>query len=46
MQLPNLRVLWLMENPCANIDNYRLIVIKALPNLVKLDNANISQEER
>ncbi len=37
-QLPKLRVLWLADNPCASGDNYRLTVLKHLPNLQKLDN--------
>ncbi|XP_044264838.1 acidic leucine-rich nuclear phosphoprotein 32 family member A isoform X3 [Tribolium madens] len=43
--LPNLKNLWLGENPCANADGYRLAVIKALPQLQKLDNVQVSQEE-
>jgi hypothetical protein len=44
--LPNLRVLWLWDNPCAEIPNYREIVIKVLPNLGKLDNTAITPEEK
>ena len=36
--LRRLRSLWLSENPCASGDNYRATVLKALPNLNKLDN--------
>jgi len=36
--LPNLRVLWLSENPCAYLPNYRKTVLQYLPNLLKLDN--------
>ncbi|KAJ8686458.1 hypothetical protein QAD02_022252 [Eretmocerus hayati] len=43
--LPNLRNLWLGENPCAEIDGYRLAVIKALPKLEKLDDKIITPEE-
>lgn len=46
MKLPNLKVLWLHDNPCAQADNYRETVIKHLPNLVKLDNHQVTQEER
>ncbi len=42
IDLPELKVLWLCDNPCANIPNYREIVIKCLPNLEKLDNTPIS----
>ncbi len=41
-----LRVLWLWDNPCAEHQYYRQYVIKTLPNLVKLDNTTISQDER
>ncbi|KAJ8977960.1 hypothetical protein NQ317_008152 [Molorchus minor] len=43
--LPNLKNLWLGENPCANTDGYRLAIIKCLPQLQKLDNVQITQEE-
>lgn len=43
--LPNLKNLWLGENPCAKLDGYRLAVIKALPQLQKLDNVQITQDE-
>ena len=44
--LQNLKILWLLDNPCSEIENYREIVIKLLPNLVKLDNTHITGEER
>ncbi len=44
--LPNLRVLWLSDNPCAQVPNYRTIVIKYLPRLEKLDNEVITEAER
>ncbi|KAG7210397.1 hypothetical protein KM043_011929 [Ampulex compressa] len=43
--LPNLRNLWLGENPCAEREGYRLAVLKALPNLEKLDDTIVSPEE-
>nr|CAH7769661.1 unnamed protein product [Callosobruchus chinensis] len=43
--LTNLKNLWLGENPCAIIEGYRLAVIRALPQLQKLDNVAITQEE-
>jgi cilla- and flagella-associated protein len=46
MNLRNLKVLWLWDNPCADETNYRDIVIKCLPSLVKLDNSGITPEER
>jgi hypothetical protein len=42
----NLRVLWLSENPICENPNYRNIVISILPQLVKLDETLISDEER
>ena len=36
--LPNLRNLWLADNPCDQTENYRNTVLKTLPNLQKLDN--------
>lgn len=44
--LRHLRVLWLWDNPCAEAANYRLHVIKALPQLAKLDNTEVTSEER
>lgn len=43
--LSNLKNLWLGENPCCNVEGYRLAVIKALPQLQKLDNVAITQDE-
>ncbi len=38
-------MLWLADNPCSNLSNYRDIIIKALPNLVKLDGFAVTPEE-
>ncbi|XP_032310190.1 putative cyclin-dependent serine/threonine-protein kinase DDB_G0272797/DDB_G0274007 isoform X2 [Drosophila ananassae] len=45
--LPALKYLWLEENPCCDRAgaNYRAIVLRALPNLKKLDNVEVTQEE-
>ncbi|XP_055382173.1 cilia- and flagella-associated protein 410 isoform X3 [Condylostylus longicornis] len=45
--LPNLKYLWLEENPCCDVlgSNYRSIVLRALPNLKKLDNVDVTPEE-
>uniref|UniRef100_A0A4W3H4W1 Cilia and flagella associated protein 410 n=2 Tax=Callorhinchus milii TaxID=7868 RepID=A0A4W3H4W1_CALMI len=45
--LPRLRVLWLSENPCCGTDphKYRMTVLRNLPNLQKLDNQAVSEEE-
>lgn len=40
--LRNLRVLWLMDNPCADVTNYRDIILRNLPHLQKLDNTSKS----
>lgn len=42
----NLRVLWLSENPISNVPFYREMVIKCLPSLEKLDDREITDEER
>jgi hypothetical protein len=43
---PNLKVLWLSENPIADTKNYRHIVIRSLSNLTKLDDNVITADER
>ena len=42
----NLNVLWLSENPICDNPNYRSIVICILPQLQKLDDIAITEEER
>lgn len=44
--LPSLKVLWLWDNPICNHPNYRQYILKLLPNLTKLDNAAVTQEEK
>lgn len=44
--LPELKVLWLWENPCCENTYYRDYIIAMLPWLEKLDNQAISDEER
>lgn len=44
--LKNLQVLWLSENPVAKDPNYRLFCIKHLPFLQKLDDKNVTPEEK
>lgn len=46
MPLHQLKVLWLSDNPCADIPNYRSFVIAHLTSLEKLDNLDITPEER
>ena len=46
VHLPNLSVIWLTDNPIASLDNYRLRTIALLPQLRKLDETDISPEER
>ncbi|XP_059586774.1 cilia- and flagella-associated protein 410 isoform X2 [Alligator mississippiensis] len=45
--LHRLRVLWLSENPCCGSDPhcYRMTVLRNLPNLQKLDNQAVTEEE-
>ena len=45
-QCPMLRVLWLWDNPISEHPLYRQYVLKQLPNLIKLDNSAVTQEER
>uniref|UniRef100_A0A670JDK6 Cilia- and flagella-associated protein 410 n=1 Tax=Podarcis muralis TaxID=64176 RepID=A0A670JDK6_PODMU len=46
-KLPRLRILWLSENPCCGPDphRYRMTVLRNLPNLQKLDNRMVTEEE-
>ena len=44
--LPELRILWLGDNECAEDPNYRLTVLSVLPNLTKLDDHEVTPEER
>ncbi|XP_015262349.1 PREDICTED: protein C21orf2 isoform X2 [Gekko japonicus] len=46
-KLPHLRILWLSENPCCGPDlhRYRMTVLRNLPNLQKLDNQLVTEEE-
>ncbi|KAB7498785.1 Protein C21orf2-like protein [Armadillidium nasatum] len=43
--IPKLKWLWLADNPCAEFDEYRLTVLRALPHLHKLDNIDVKPEE-
>lgn len=44
-KLDELRVLWLSHNPVASLPNYRATVLRLLPNLVKLDDKDVTPEE-
>ena len=44
-KLDELRVLWLSHNPVAELPNYRATVLRVLPNLVKLDDKDVTPEE-
>ena len=44
--LKELRTLWLSQNPITQDSNYRLRVIKILPQLKKLDELDITEDER
>ncbi|CAB3982439.1 C21orf2-like isoform X2 [Paramuricea clavata] len=43
--LPCLKVLWLSDNPCSEVQDYRSTIIKNLPNIEKLDNIEVCSEE-
>lgn len=43
--LPDLTSLWLEENPCTLHPEYRMTVLRNLPNLEKLDNLVVQAEE-
>ena len=44
--LKDLKILWISENPLCNIPDYRINIIRKLPQLSKLDNLVITPEER
>lgn len=46
MPLSHLRVLWLSDNPCAETPNYRSFVLAHLPAIEKLDNVDVTSEDR
>jgi len=46
INLQDLKILWLWDNPCSETPKYREYIIKMLPNLTKLDNEPITSEER
>ncbi|XP_075988212.1 uncharacterized protein LOC142984472 isoform X2 [Anticarsia gemmatalis] len=44
-RLPDLTSLWLDENPCTQHPEYRMTVLRNLPNLEKLDNVPVQPDE-
>lgn len=44
--LKKLRVLWLCDNPVAELPSYRNRVLRCLPGLEKLDNKDVTPQER
>jgi len=46
VNLRQLRVLWLNDNPCALLPHYRQYVLHHLPCLVKLDSQDVAEDER
>lgn len=46
VDLPNLRVLWLEENPCCQINGFYQYVLNKLPNLTRLDKHDITDKDR
>mmetsp|Transcript_7627 Transcript_7627/g.11444 ORF Transcript_7627/g.11444 Transcript_7627/m.11444 type:complete len:266 (+) Transcript_7627:93-890(+) len=45
-KLPNLKSLWLEGNDCTKKFGYRKLIIRSIPQLTKLDNIDITAEER
>ena len=43
---PNLRKLWLKDNPISKLWDYRIQVIRMIPNLQHLDDEEITPDER
>jgi hypothetical protein len=41
-----LKILWLCDNPCADTPGYRTFVVWHLPQLEKLDNVDVTPQER
>ena len=41
-ELPDLKVLWLADNPITELSGYRQSVLEILPHLSKLDNISMS----
>lgn len=44
--LRKLRILWLGENPIADVAGYRSYVVKCLPQIEKLDNDMVSADDK
>ena len=44
-QCNELKILWLDQNPICDCDNYRQRIIQALPNLVRLDNSPVNNDD-
>lgn len=44
--LPQLTVLWISDNPIADLPEYRQTVLRNLPGLVKLDSVDVKTEEK
>ena len=45
-ELKHLKSLWLLDNPIAQDDNYRKIIVQMLPNLIRIDEAEVTDLER
>lgn len=44
--LRRMKVLWLADNPCADLPYYRQYILHHLPNLTKIDAEDVTEEER
>jgi len=44
--LRRMKVLWLADNPCADLPYYRQYILHHLPSLTKIDEEDVTEEER
>eukprot|EP00439_Symbiodinium_sp_Y106_P032822 s6199_g3.t3 len=44
--LRRMKVLWLADNPCADLPYYRQYILHHLPNLTKIDSEDVTEDER
>eukprot|EP00913_Durusdinium_trenchii_P004843 g4498.t1 len=44
--LRRMKVLWLADNPCADLPYYRAYILHHLPGLTKIDAEDVTDEER
>eukprot|EP00747_Dinoflagellata_sp_TGD_P186739 gnl/TRDRNA2_/TRDRNA2_43980_c0_seq1.p1 gnl/TRDRNA2_/TRDRNA2_43980_c0~~gnl/TRDRNA2_/TRDRNA2_43980_c0_seq1.p1 ORF type:complete len:552 (-),score=82.22 gnl/TRDRNA2_/TRDRNA2_43980_c0_seq1:95-1582(-) len=44
--LPQMRVLWLSDNPCAQLPHYRQYIVQHVPWITKIDSQDVTDNER